>query len=91
VRRFTCRRRPVTAEEPGLGLANACEVYGGQSGNGTGFPRTSVFPCRLNSNIAASPPTLVYLIDRRVAYSVLNTGDYIGNKATTYSVAYILI
>jgi len=38
VQLIMCRRRPVTAEEPVLRLANACEVYGGRSGIGTGFP-----------------------------------------------------
>jgi len=58
---------------------------------GQAFPHTSVHSCRLNSNNATSPLTLVYLIDRRVAYSVLNTGDYIGNKTTTNSVPSLLI
>jgi hypothetical protein len=42
-------RRPLTAEA----RVNPLRICGGQSGPGTGFPRsTSVFPCQYHSTIA---------------------------------------
>jgi hypothetical protein len=46
-------RRPHTAEACVRSRVSPCEIYGGQSGTGTGFsPSTSVFPCQYHSTDA---------------------------------------
>jgi hypothetical protein len=43
-------RRPPTAEARVRSWVSPCEIFGGQSGAGTGFsPSTSVFPCQFHS------------------------------------------
>ena len=43
-------RRLITSESRGQFQASRCEIFGGQSGTGTGFtPSTSVFPCLYHS------------------------------------------
>jgi hypothetical protein len=43
-------RRPLTAEARVRSRVSPCEIYGGQSGTGSGFsPSTSVFPCQFHS------------------------------------------
>jgi hypothetical protein len=43
-------RRPVTAEARFRSRVSPCEICGGQSGTGIGFPpSTSVFPCKFHS------------------------------------------
>ena len=46
----TVNGRVVTAEARIQSQASPCNIYGGQSGTGTGFsPTTSVFPCQYHS------------------------------------------
>ena len=46
-------RRCVDAESPGQYQVSPCAVFGGQSGNATGFSQSiSVFPCQMHSTNA---------------------------------------
>jgi hypothetical protein len=57
-------RRPPTLETPVLSQVSPCEICGGQSDIGTGFPpRTSVSP------VSVIPPSLHTQLDLRFAHS----------------------
>jgi hypothetical protein len=43
-------RRPLTTEARVRSRVSSCGIFGGQSGNETGFsPTTSIFPCQFHS------------------------------------------